>query len=97
MPTNVEDVLSAAHALPRDQQIELLRRLLDSLTSGPDGLDAASLRFWAPRSLEELATERDTPIVADIRTLALLNWPADESADDVIAYLRDQRHADRGA
>ena len=96
MPSDIEDVLTAAHALPKDKQIEILHRLLDSLTSGPDGLDAASLRFWAPRSLEELATERDTPIVADIRTLALLDWPADESADDVIGYLREQRHADRG-
>jgi hypothetical protein len=97
MPTDVEDVLSAAHALPKDKQIELLRRLLDSLTSGPDGLDAASLRFWAPRSLEDLAAERGTPIVADIRALALPDWPADESADEVIEYLREQRHADRRA
>jgi hypothetical protein len=89
--------VSAAHALPRDKQLEIVRRLLNSLVGGSTGPETDGSSFWALRTIEELARERGTPIIADVRRLALPDWPADESADDLIDYLREQRHADRGA
>jgi hypothetical protein len=97
MPTDVEDILSAARALPKGKQIEILRRLLESLAGGASELEAASLRFWASRTIEDLAEEHGTPTITDIHTLAFPEWPVDDRVDDMIAYLREQRYADRGA
>jgi hypothetical protein len=31
----------------------------------------------------------------DLRTLAMPDWPAEETADDIIEFVREQRRADR--
>ena len=45
--------------------------------------------------MDELAREQQVAPVTDIHTLALPDWPDDESADDLIDYIYAQRHADR--
>ena len=97
MTSDVEDILSAGRSLPPREQLEVLRGLAESLAGAFSPLEAATNAFWAPRTLEELAAERRVPVVIDIRALALPDWPDDETADDVITYMREQRHADRGA
>jgi hypothetical protein len=96
MTSDVEEILAAARSLPSQDQLEVLRRLAESLTGAYPPLEGAAAEFWTPRSLEELAAERHFPVVTDIRAPALPDWPEDEDADDVITYLREQRHADRG-
>jgi hypothetical protein len=68
---DVEDILSAARSLPPYAQLEILRRLAESLAGAFSPLDAVSDAFWAPRTIEELAAERGTPVVTDLRALAL--------------------------
>jgi hypothetical protein len=95
MTTEVEDILAAARSLPRAQQLEVLRRLAESLSGTDAALEAAALGFWASRSLDELAEGQPIAVGADLRTLAMLAWPDEESTDDFIAFVRGQRHADR--
>jgi broad specificity phosphatase PhoE len=95
MATDVEDILAAARSLPRAQQLEVLRRLAESLSGTDDALEAAALGFWAFRSLDELAEGQPIAVGADVRTLAMADWPDEESTDDFIAFVHDQRHADR--
>lgn len=97
MTTEAEDILAAARSLPPGEQLEVLRGLAESLAGTYRLLEATAAAFWAPRTLDELAAERHVPVVTDIRALALPDWPEDESADDMIAFVREQRHADRGA
>lgn len=96
MASGVEDILAAARSLPPQEQLAVLHGLAESLAQAYPPLEAAAAAFWTPRSLDELAAERNIPVVSDIRALALPDWPEDESADDVITYVHDQRHADRG-
>ncbi len=97
MTSDVEDILAAARSLPPREQLEVLRGLAESLAATYPPLEVAAAAFWALRSLDELAEERHIPVITDIRALALSDWPEDESADEVIAFVREQRHADRGA
>jgi hypothetical protein len=97
MTSDVEDILAAARSLPPQEQLEVLCGLAESLAGASSALEAAAAGFWVPRSLDELAAERHIPIIVDIGALALPDWPDDESVDDLLAYVREQRRADRKA
>lgn len=58
-------------------------------------LAAESANFWASRSIDELAAEQHVQPVTTLADLAMPDWPEDETADDVIAYVRSQREPDR--
>jgi hypothetical protein len=96
MSSAVEDILASARSLPPQEQLEVLRRLAESLVGIYSTLESAAAGFWFPRSLDELAEAQHVPIITDIRALALSDWLEDESADDIIGYTREQRHADHG-
>jgi hypothetical protein len=94
MTQQLQTVLEAAHSLSPLEQLELIQELSHSLQqSYPFMLDAAA--FWRPRSIEEIAENHPAPVVSDIHALAVDFWPSDESADDIIAFIREQRRADR--
>jgi hypothetical protein len=95
MGTNVHDVLEAARSLPAHEQLEILQGLAQSLAQAFSPLDSASAAFWQQRSLDTIATEHAIPVITDIRDLAIADWPDDEAPDDLIAYLRTSRGADR--
>jgi hypothetical protein len=95
MTTEVEDILAAARSLPRAQQLEVLRRLAESLSGTDAALEAAALGFCASRSLDELAEGQPIAVGTDLRTLAMPDCPDEESTDDFIAFVHGQRHADR--
>lgn len=95
MMTEVEDILKAARSLPPHEQLEVLQGLAQSLGVALSPLASASAAFKANRSLAELIAEQKVQVVNDIRALAMPDWPEDESADDMIAYMRGQRAADR--
>ena len=97
MASSVEDILAAVHGLPPQQQQEVLRRLTESLTIAHSPVDLAADDFWASRSIDDLARAQQVAPVADIHALALPDWPEDESADVLIAYVYTQRRADRRA
>ncbi len=97
MTTDVQDILKAARALPAQGQLELLQGLVQSLAQSLSPLANTSGAFWRAPSIEELASERHVGPVTDVRTLAMPDWPADEAADDLIGFVREQRRADRTA
>lgn len=97
MTTDVEEILEAVRSLPPAKQFEVLQSLARSLGEPLSPLASASADFWSGRSLEELASEQGVHVARDLDELAMPDWPADETADDLIAYVRSQREADRKA
>lgn len=95
MASDVEDILAAVRSLPVQEQQEVLRRLAESLDANSAAIDHAANEFQASRSIDKLAREQQVAPVADIHTLALPDWPDDESVDDLIGYIYSQRHTDR--
>lgn len=89
MTAQLHDVLDAAKALSPLDQIELMQKLEETLATG------GSFAFWTIRSLDELARAQHVMPVNDIDDLKADFWPEDESADDVIGFIREQRQHDR--
>ena len=78
---------------PRDK-LELLDVLSRELHQA-SALSEGTAAFWSARSLDEIVLAQRSPVVTDIRALAVDFWPTDESADDVNQFIAQQRHADR--
>lgn len=95
MTTDAQDVLKAARTLPPHEQFEVLQGLVQSLAQTLSPLAQASNEFWTHKSIDDLAREQHTPNVTDLHNLVMADWPDAESADDLIGYVREQRHADQ--
>lgn len=50
--------------------------------------------FWEPKTLEQHIQAQLTRPVTDIADLVADFWPEEESADDFIAYIYQQRRED---
>ncbi len=66
------------------------KKLLISVTEAY----APGTNFWENKSLEEILQATPVPPVSDISDLASDFWPEDESADDIIDYVYQQRKED---
>lgn len=108
MTTEVHDILEAARALPPLEQLEVMQGLAQSLAQSlasssipvPSALETASSTFWQQKSLAEIAHEQPTPIfhgASDLRRFSMPDWPTDETTDDLLEFLHDQRRADRNS
>jgi hypothetical protein len=91
---HLQRAIEAAQTLSPREKHELIEVIARSLVQA-DALESRSTAFLRGRTLDELIDEQQTPIIADISTLAADFWPEDESADDINAYVESQRHADR--
>lgn len=92
---NVQELLEAARSLPPDKQLELLQGLAQSLSLTSSPLASASVEFGARRTLDELAQQQGVTAAYDTDALAMPDWSEDESAADLITFLREQRHTGR--
>ena len=97
MATDIEDILTAVHSLPPQEQREILRRLAESLVPDEKAINHANENFWKSRSIDEIIHEQHIAPIYDLRTLAFSDWPEDESADEFLTYVYSQRCADRDA
>ena len=104
MSTDVHDILEAVRALPLHEQLAVMQGLAQSLSesvsppSSPTLIESANSNFWRTQTVEELAHDQQTPIYAgpgDLQRFAMPEWPADETIDDLIQFLHDQRREDR--
>lgn len=95
MSVDVQSLLEAARSLPPEKQAELLQGIAQSLAQAVSPLAPASAEFWAHQSIEEIARQQGTHPFIDLESLAMPDWPPDEGADDVIAFVRAQRRMDR--
>jgi hypothetical protein len=71
--------------------------VFDAPVALPDGtrvrveVDPAGSEFWSGKTVEELASEQGVEPPGDLSELAI-DWPLDESVDDLLAIVREVRH-----
>ena len=53
--------------------------------------------FWQSQPIASIVAAQQTPPVSDLSTLRADFWPEDESADDFIAFVEQQRREDNPA
>ncbi len=93
MVTRVQTLVDAAQKLPLLERLELISALSRSIHR--DYQQAQLADFWEPKTLEQHVQAQLTQPVVDIADLAADFWPEEESADDFIAYIYQQRREDR--
>lgn len=85
MTASVERVFQAVQNLSPAEQLELIQVISQSLRHHYEQTEADTI----PPSVKR------TGPISDLAQLAADFWPEDESADDINAYIAQQRHEDR--
>jgi hypothetical protein len=85
MTTTVERVFQAVQHLSPAEQLELIQVISESLR----------LRYQQTEGDAIPTSVKRTAPVADLTQLAADFWPEDETADDINAYVAQQRRDDR--
>jgi len=90
MSTRLQTLIDAAQELSLLEQLELISTISQSLHRNyPQTVD-----FWESKTLEQLIQAQQTQPITDIADLAG-SWPEEESVDDFIEYIYQQRREDR--
>ena len=94
MSTRVQTLIDAAQKLPLLEQLELISTISQSIHRNYQQTQP-TVDFWEPQTLEQHIQAQLTQPVTDIADLVADFWPEEESADDFIAYIYQQRREDR--
>lgn len=94
MTSKLQNIIEAAQELSPLEKVELIRAVSQLLSDHYKSVLPAT-DFWQPRPIEQIAQTRLVPPVDDIAALRADFWPEDESADDIIEYIYQQRVEDR--
>jgi Arc/MetJ-type ribon-helix-helix transcriptional regulator len=90
MGTRLQNLIDAAQELSPLEQLELISTISQSLHRNCQ----QAVDFWEPKTLEQLIQAQQTQPITDIADLAG-SWPEEESVDDFIEYIYQQRREDR--
>jgi hypothetical protein len=93
MSTKLKDLIDEVEKLSPRERLALISAISRSLQSSC--IEREGKNFWTPQSLETHIAVQQTSVVSDIKALRADFWPAEETADDFIAYIYDQRAEDR--
>lgn len=94
MTSRLQTLIDAARELSPLEQLDLIRVISQSLYHTYQRTQPV-VDFWEPQTLEQLIQAQQTQPVTDITSLGGNFWPKDESADDFVGYIYQQRHKDR--
>lgn len=97
MTVKTKHLLDEIQGLSPADQLELVHLITFHLSQGYDtsSYQVPQIDFWKSQTLEEIIEAQQTPVIEDIRQLAVDFWPDDESVDDFIDYIYGQRREDR--
>jgi Arc/MetJ-type ribon-helix-helix transcriptional regulator len=86
----LQNLVEAARELSPLEQLELISTISQSLHRNYQ----QTADFWEPKTLEQLIQAQQTQPITNIADLAG-SWPEEESVDDFIEYIYQQRREDR--
>ena len=94
MTPKLQSIIDAAQELSPLEQLQLIETVSEFLQRKYQQT-LLPVDFWNPQSIEEIARAQNKPPVTDISDLAVDFWPEQETADQVIEYIYQQRQEDR--
>ncbi|GIV98528.1 MAG: hypothetical protein KatS3mg057_3185 [Herpetosiphonaceae bacterium] len=94
MTPKLRTLILEAQMLDPQEQLELIGAVSQLLRQRYPHHGVSS-EFWKVHTLADILAAQPIQPVLDVSELGLPSWPEDETADDVIAYLRKQRQQDR--
>ena len=93
MKASLQTLIHSAAQLTPVEQVELINAV-SSLLYRHYQQEPVTADFWQPESIESIVVSQQTQPVSDIVALKADFWPEDESADDFIEYVEQQRQED---
>ncbi|MEO1400711.1 MAG: hypothetical protein AAFV72_05575 [Cyanobacteria bacterium J06635_1] len=93
MTPQLEAAIAAIQPLSPTERQQLLQILTqcDSASNSQPGLKALSTQFWQGLSLQQLRATQTPTIVHSLKDLAADFWPEEDSIEDFLTFLREQR------
>lgn len=93
MTPQLEAAIAAIQPLSPTERQQLLQILTqsDSVSNSHPDINVLSAQFWQGISLQQLRTTQSPTTVHSLKDLAAEFWPAEDSIEDFLAFLRKQR------
>jgi hypothetical protein len=93
MTPHLEAAIAAIQPLSQTERHQLLQILIqsDSSSNSQTELRTLSTQFWQGTPLNQLLTNPPPPTVDNLKDLAADFWPKEDSIDDFLTFLRQQR------
>jgi hypothetical protein len=89
---SLQELIAAASDLSPREQIELIQAVSQSLEHRTGMLMG---NVWQRHTLQDVLAEQPGSPVIHLEALKADFWPEDESADEIINYIYQQRREDR--
>jgi hypothetical protein len=96
MTANLQTLIHSAEKLTPMEQVELINAISNLLYRHYQQ-EPATTSFWQPQAIESIVASQQTQPVSDVSALKANFWPEDESVDDFIEYVEQQRQDDHRA
>lgn len=93
MTTNLQTLIHSAEQLTPVEQVELINAISSFLYQHYQQ-ELRATDFWQSQPIAAIVASQQTQPVSDLSTLQADFWPEGESADDVIAFVEQQRRED---
>jgi hypothetical protein len=93
MTANLQTLIKSAQKLSFTEQVELIKAVSQILSQTYYKM-LPQTDFWQPQTIEEIVQNQQTQPIQDISTLQVDFWPEEETADDFIEYIYQQRQED---
>ena len=94
MTQRVRQVLESARSLSVPERLELIQEVSKSVAADC-GSQAAASDFWVRRPHQETRMEQARPVIRDLSSLSGSFWPKEETTQEFLDFLAEQRLADR--
>jgi hypothetical protein len=93
MNSQLQQAIQIVRSLSSTEQLQLLQ-VLSVIVKKTDFFEEQNKYFLESRSIDELIEEQQPPIVSDISSLGVDFWDSDESNDEFLSFLYQQRSVD---
>jgi hypothetical protein len=95
MTPQLKAAIAAIQPLSPIERQQLLQILIqsDSSSDSPTTLKALSVQFWQGITLQQLRATQTPTTVNNLKELTADFWPAEDSIEDFLTFLQQQRQA----
>ncbi|MBW4693234.1 MAG: hypothetical protein KME27_15890 [Lyngbya sp. HA4199-MV5] len=90
MTSQLQQAIQMMQSLSSVEQVELLK-LLSGTVQQTHSLEEQNKHFWRSRSVDKLIQEQQPPIFVEPSSLTVDFWDSNESTDEFLTFLRQQR------
>jgi len=93
MTPQLEAAIAAIQLLSATERLQLLQILtqIDSASNSQTDLKTLSAQFWQGTTLKQLLATQTPTTVHNLKALAADFWPEEDSIEDFLTFLRQQR------